>query len=103
MIWKPAQMKVDISENRMGHLIIQPVSERRARHYAKLYREWHGGEEGESSVYVQEDYNVEDTLQDLGLTSSEISDVGSGWDVRKMVSVDTFEHMFGAFNQVPME
>ena len=103
MIWKPPQMKVDISRDRIGSLIIEPVSERRARHYAKLYREWHGGGRGESSIYIQTDYHVWEALDDLGLSRSEREDIDSGWDVRKQISVEDFEHMFGAFNSVPME
>lgn len=108
-------MIVTISENRMGCLEVDPVSEKLLRKYQNLVVKAHklgapqmhtGWQKADtekwlrdgSVIYVQVDYEINAVLEDLGVSSSERNDLESGWHVRKRVSQDTFDDIFEQYN-----
>lgn len=109
-------IKVDYFLNRLGHLEINPVDKRRKRRCLNeivqdhreccpdLHRSYNKEEterwlRGHSCIYIQRDYDIEAALE--GLPSRDRRSLEHGWEVRKLMELDEFEHYFYATNGIP--
>lgn len=112
MIWKPPSMKVRVSEDRMGNLLADPVSDRHRRRMVTALKRWFrefGGEpagdwESDALVFAQEGFALQGELvYDFGFTQTDLNDINSGWDVVKIVPVETFENYVANTWSLPFE
>jgi hypothetical protein len=114
------RIKIELSEDRMGCLNIDPVNKRILRKCKRKiitnHREgcpsMHEGWQRDETiawlnrgccVFVQFDWLAEEIYNDLGLTKSERGDIRSGWTVIKLVDLETFDHWFLHYNEIGEE
>tara|TARA_Y100000310_G_scaffold329533_1_gene399582 strand:+ start:590 stop:958 length:369 start_codon:yes stop_codon:yes gene_type:complete len=117
--WKPEMMKVEITSSNISGIYLDPISAKRRKQYDRLVIEehrqsapqMHTAWQRESTedwltrfplVLVQVDHEAEQVLEDLHLTQAQKDDISSGWPVRIMVQVDTFNHLFSCYCQIDM-
>jgi hypothetical protein len=93
MIWEPLKTSVTFEEDRMGcwHITVndETLSERIGEHLE------HFGERWDGSLFIQEDYRVDEVCEDFGLTPEQRDDVQQGWDLTLDVSAEMVLHYVG--------
>jgi len=87
------QIKVRVTEDRMGNVLLQPVSPARAREVARS-----NDYDGASDVYLQRDYDIEEFMRDFPQATwinphTGEREINSGCVI--LVDSWTFRHMVG--------
>jgi len=106
---------VEISEDRMGNLLIDLQNQRLRAQFVKRAVDHILDVHAERTcrdgmvtaiqrgplVFLQEGFRAQsEAIEDLRLTKRDMSEIGSGWTVRKKVDIETFDHWFCWSNQL---
>lgn len=86
------KIKVEFELDRMGSLLMTPVSQRLQGRIKRYLAEWKVGWDG--SVLVQEDYNIESALE-RHLDPTDRKCVREGWPVTVLVDPWEWLHYVG--------
>ena len=111
------KLKIEVSEDRCGNLLLNPVNKRILRRCKQAIVANH--REGSPEMHV--DWRRKDTVDwlnrgscaffnqgshyeamaDLRLTGSDRREISHGWTVTKLVDLDLWDHLFCCANGMP--
>ena len=86
------RIKVEVQQDRMGGLLLTPVSQRVRQQMRAHTREWHG--HASDTALIDRDYDVEHFIRTY-LSPQQGRDVRQGWPVTILMDPWVFGHMVG--------
>lgn len=85
-------IQVSITMDRMGNIIMRPVSDKHTERFVKEALE--RGESGEETIFFQSGFGAEDILDELSPTQQK--DLKNGWDIKVLMDPWVIGKWYGA-------